>query len=126
MRWIAHSSYKLGKLEDAYAWYFRALAEAPGMRDAYVECAKMAYFEKDWPMVFFMAEEALRIKDKSQSYVNMGYSWDHTPSDLCAIACYWLGMYERARSHAREALTLHPDDIRLKNNLKLIEEKCRS
>ena len=125
MRWIAHSSYKLGKREDAYGWYFRAIAEAPDMRDAYVECAKTAHFEKNWPMVFFMAEEALRIREKSQSYVNMGYAWDHTPSDLCAIACYWLGMYERARAHAWDALKSRPDDGRLQKNLELIEEKCR-
>lgn len=123
MRWIAHSSYKLGRNEEAYGWYFKAIAEAPDMRDAYVECARMAYYEKDWPMVFAMAEESLNIKNKSQSYVNMGYSWDHTPSDLCAIACYWLGMYERAQMHARNALAKSPNDERLKNNLKLIEVK---
>jgi len=124
MRWIAHSCHKLGKKEEAFGWYFRAIAEAPDMRDAYVECAKMAYYEKDWPMVFAMTEEALKIKEKSVSYVNMGYSWDHTPSDLGAIACYWLCMFERARAHAREALNFSPNDGRLKNNLKLIEDKC--
>lgn len=123
MRWIAHSYYKKGDVQEACRWYFRAIAEAPHMRDAYIECAKMAYQQKDWPMVHFMVEEALKIKEKSRSYVNMGYSWDYTPNDLGAIACYWLGMYQRSLEHAKSALDLSPEDARLKSNLSLIENK---
>lgn len=123
MRWIAHSSYKLRNVKDAYAWYFRAIAEAPHLRDPYVECAKMAYYQKDWPMVFFMVEEALKIKERSRIYTNMGYSWDHTPHDLGAISCYWLGMYERSLAYAKAALEKSPNDKRLLNNLSMIEEK---
>ena len=123
MRWIAKAYYNLGDLQTAYAWYFRAIAEMPVMRDPYVECAKMAYQIADWPMAFFMAEEALKIKDKSKTYVNMGYSWDYTPHDLAAIASYRLGMYERSLRHAQAALETTPGDERLKNNLKRIEEK---
>ena len=123
MRWIANSFWKLGNLQEAYNWYFRAIAEAPHMRDAYVECAKTAYLTHDWLMVFFMVEEALKIKDKSTTYVNMGYSWDHTPDDLGSIACYWLGMYERSLAHAKAALALCPEDERLRGNVHMIEEK---
>lgn len=123
MRWIAYSYDKKGDPQEAYRWYFRAIAEAPHMRDAYIECAKMAYRQSDWPMVHFMVEEALKIKEKSQTYVNMGYSWDYTPNDLGAIACYRLGMYARSLAHAKAALSLSPEDARLKNNLRLIEDK---
>lgn len=123
MRWIAHSYGMLGNTQEAYAWYFRAIAEAPHMRDPYVECARLAHQHMDWPLVFCMTEEALKIAGKSQTYVNMGYAWDHTPDDLGAIACYWLGMYGRSQAHAKAALAFCPDDERLKNNLKLIEEK---
>jgi len=96
------------------------------MRDPYVECAKMAYQLSDWPMTFFMAEEALKIKERSKTYVNMGYSWDYTPHDLAAIGCYRLGMYDRAFGHANAALELSPEDERLKSNVKLIREKCKT
>ena len=125
MRWIAKAYHQLKNTREGYAWYFRAVAEAPHMRDPYVECAKMAYQLSDWPMAFFMAEEALKIKERSKTYVNMGYSWDYTPSDLAAIACYRLGMYERALGHAKEALDLSPEDERLKINLRLIEAKLK-
>lgn len=123
MRWIALSCYKLGRITLACSWYYRAIAEAPHMRDPYVECAQMAYELENWPMVFYMAQEALKIKSKSDIFVNMGYSWDHTPDDLCSIACYRLGMYGKALHHARTALNILPDDERLKKNLELIEKK---
>lgn len=124
MRWIAKACFELGDCKLAYAWYFRAVAEAPHMRDGYVECARIAYQTADWPMTFFMAEEALKIKEKSTTFVNMGYAWDYTPYDLAAISCYRLGMFERALRHAEKAVELQADDERLKNNLLLIKMKC--
>ena len=123
MRWIAKACYGLGNLKEAYAWYFRAIAEMPAMREPYVECAKIAYLMADWPMVFFMAEEALKISEKSRTYVNMGYAWDYTPHDLAAISAYRLGMYARSLKHAQAALESSPDNERLRNNLKLIAQK---
>ncbi len=124
MRWIAKSYYELGNKREMYAWYFRAIAEAPEMRDAYIECAKIAYLLTDWSTVFFMVEEALKIKEKSTIYVNMGYSWDCTPYDLGAISCYWLQMYNRSLKYAEQALLQKPDDKRLAKNLAIIKEKA--
>lgn len=121
MRWIAKSCYMLERIAEARAWYFRAIAEAGHMRDPYVEFAQMCYHLQDWPMTLFLAEEALKIKEKSSTYVNMGYSWNYTPDDLCAIAAYRLNMMECALEHAKRALSHSPDDERLKNNLRLIE-----
>ncbi len=123
MRWIAKSCYELGNTEEMRAWYWRAIAEAPDMRDPYVECARLAYRLGDWPLCFFMTEEALKIKEKSKTFVNMGYSWDHTPYDLCAIACYRLGMYAQSLIYAETAVNLNPADERLKNNVLLIKQK---
>ncbi len=123
MRWIAKSYHMLSKTADAYSWYFRAVAEMPCMREPFVECAQMGYQLGDWTIVFYMTETALSIKEKSATYINMGYAWDYTPDDLCAIACYRLGMYERSAAHAKAALAFSPNDKRLQNNLKLIEEK---
>lgn len=125
MRWIAVSCHRLSKTSDAYSWYYRAIAEAPHMREPYVEFARIAYELKDWSTVFYMTEEALKIKQKPLGYVNMGYAWDHTPDDLCAIGSYRLGMYERSLGHARAALAFSPQNARLINNVKVIEDKIR-
>jgi tetratricopeptide (TPR) repeat protein len=120
MRAIAKSYQGLGDKEQAYKWFLRAIAELPKMRDAYVELALMAYGCSDWPTAFYMSEEALKIKKKSNSYINMGYAWNYTPHDLAAIACYRLGMMKRSLFHGREALAQEPEDKRLQNNLELI------
>lgn len=122
MRWIAKSCYRLNRVAEARGWYLRAAAESY-MREPYVEFAQMAYELGDWPTAFCMAEEALKIGQPSSVYTNMGYAWDSTPDDLCAIACYRLGMFRRSAAHARAALAFSPNDERLKNNLRLIEEK---
>ncbi|HHV32824.1 MAG TPA: glycosyltransferase [Clostridiales bacterium] len=125
MRWIAKSYHMLSQTQEAYRWYFRAISEVPYQREAYVECAQVAYAIQDWATCFFMTEQALKIKNKLTNYINMGYAWDSTPDDLCAIACYWLGMYSRSAEHARAALLLNPGDERLKNNLEIIENKLK-
>lgn len=124
IRWMAKSLKMLKRIDEAYKWYCKAIAEAPHMRDPYVEFAKMCYELEDWPMVLYMSEEALKIKSKSPIYVNMGYSWDHTPNDLAAIASYRLNRMEKSLEHARLALEFSPDNERLKGNLELIKKAC--
>lgn len=121
MRWIAKSCLMLGRIKQAYSWYYKAIAEAPHFRDPYVEFANMCYVLEDWPLTLYLGESALEIKKKSAVYINMGYSWDHTPEDLCAIAAYRMGLLEKSLEHAKNAFNRAPDDERLKNNLSLIE-----
>jgi glycosyltransferase involved in cell wall biosynthesis len=125
MRWIAYSYSRLSKNSEAYRWYYRAIAEAPYVRDPYVEFARLGYMLGDWVLVFFMVEEALEIKNRSQTYVNMDYSWDFTPDDLGSISCYWIGMLDRSLMHAKAALSFSPNDERLKNNLVIIEDRIK-
>ena len=121
MRWIAKSYCKLGHVKEAYRWYYRAIAEAPKVREPYVEFSQMCSELKDWSLSFFLAAEALKIKEKSKTFVNMGYAWDHTPDDLCAISAYYLNMMDEALEHAKKALAYACDNERLKNNLSIIE-----
>ena len=125
MRWIAVSHYHLKQVREAYSWYFKAIAEAPHMREPYVEFGRMAYELKDWLTLFYMMESALKIKEKPLGYVNMGYAWDQTPDDLCAIACYRLEMYDKALVHAKAAVAMCPGDPRLVKNVELISEKVK-
>ena len=126
MRLIAKCCSQKKDAANAVAWFYKAIGELPSMREPYVECAQHAYSTGNWPMAYYMCEAALSIKEKSTTYVNTGYAWDHTPHDLCAIACYRLGMYERAQQHAKAALAFYPDDVRLKGNLELISLKCKT
>jgi glycosyltransferase involved in cell wall biosynthesis len=126
MRWIAHSYSVIGNVNEAYSWYYRAIAEASHLRDPYVEFAKMTYLLNDWSTLFFLVEEALKIVNKSTTYVNMGYSWDYTLNDLGAIACYNLKMYDRSIYHSEVALAFDVSDQRLINNHRSIVDSIDS
>lgn len=126
MRWIAKSHYALGNSYDALRWYYRAIGEVPNMREPYVEFAQMAYDLQNWPLVFHLTEQALAIPEKSQTYVNMGYAWDSTLSDLASIACWKLQMLTRSEQHAEKAVELNPANQRLQNNLRIIRAAVRA
>lgn len=125
MRWIAHSYGQIPNQREAYRWFFKAVGEAPQLREPYVEFARYAYEQRDWETAFYMAQAALRIQHKSMTYINQDYAWDHTPDDLAAISCYWLEMYDRAKNHALAALQKSPENPRLQQNLKIIENRLQ-
>lgn len=46
MRFIARSYLQKGNREEAKAWYYRSIAEAPYLREPYMDFANMMYEEK--------------------------------------------------------------------------------
>lgn len=125
MRWIAKAYLEIKQHSEAYRWYYRAIAEVPYMRDAYVELAKMGYLLNDWTTVLFAISATLKIKNKSAVYVNAAHAWDYTPDDLMAIACYRLGLYEKSLEHAKQALTFEPENERLQRNHENIKKALK-
>lgn len=126
MRWIGKAYSEMFDYLNSYAWFVRAIAEQPKMREPYVEMARVAYNIGDWSVVYLCATEALKISEKSKTFVNTGYSWDSTPNDLSSIAAYKLGLYKEAYTHAILALEYDPSDERILNNIELIKQNYKS
>jgi hypothetical protein len=89
------------------------------MRNSFVEFARFCILQKDWAMAYFISKKALKITKRSSAFVNMGYSWDYTPNDICAISSFYLGVFEETKIQAEAALLFDPINERLINNLKL-------
>lgn len=123
MRFIARSYEKKGALDEANKWLYRAIAECPNVREPYVEMARLGYKLKNWPLVYLMVEEALKIKQRPASYLSEETSWNETIYDLGAIACYRLGLYKKSLELATIAVGINPNASRLKNNLELIKQR---
>lgn len=123
MRYIARCLQAKGDMTGAKQWLYRAIAECPATREPYTDMARLGYALSDWPLTYSMAETALRITEKPVSYLSEAGSWDASPCDLGAIAGYRIGLYSRSRELAQQACALCPNDLRLKKNLALIEEK---
>jgi glycosyltransferase involved in cell wall biosynthesis len=123
MRYIAKSHQSLGDFWQAKQWLYRAIAECPGIREPYLDMARLGYLEQNWPLVYLMVDRTLQITQKSGSYLMEPESWGATPYDLGAICTYRLDLFEQSLAFAKKACELSPADDRLKKNLELIEFK---
>lgn len=119
MRLIGEAYTSLGDLVAAKSWFYRAIAEAPHMREPYLALVKFAYNQNDWPTVYHMVEEALKITSPTGSYLDNPESWGYLLYDFGAISCFYLEMKEKCLWFSRKALEHAPSDPRLQNNLKI-------
>ena len=122
MRYIARAYKAKGNYYESDIWYLRAIAEAPYLREPYVEAAQNAYEESKWEKVYYLLTEALKITTRPLTYINEEYCWGSLPYDLLSIAAYNLGLYEKALAYSKKASELSPDDNRIKENIKIIEQ----
>lgn len=123
MRFIARSLQAKGQTDQARDWYLRAIAEAPHLREPYVELAQLLYTQKRWEGVVYMAECALAMTVRPDTYICEASAWGSLPYDLASLGYYYTGQYEKALERARLAVEAAPQDERLQGNLHLIEKK---
>lgn len=118
MRYIARCCEALQQPDEALRWFYRSIAEAPRLREGYVECARYFYGRENWPGVLLMCESALAITERSTSYINEAFAWGSEPWDMAAVAAWHLGDRDRALRCGTQALALAPEDQRLQQNLR--------
>lgn len=123
MRFIARGWKALQNPAQAKCWLHRALAEAPHLREPYIELASLLYEEQNWPGVLYLTEAALAIRERSMTYINEPASWGPKPYDLASLACYHLGLYEKSLAYVNEAIRLAPTEQRLRDNRVYMAEK---
>ena len=121
MRFIGRCYRRLGRDDLAAVWYHRAIAEAPHLREPYIDYAELLYGRKNWAGLVFMSTCALSIAERPATYITEGYAWGALPWDYLSIGQWNLGQIAQAAEAARQAVALAPEDRRLKNNLALFE-----
>ena len=122
MRFIARSYRHLKRYDEAKMWLEKAIQEAPYLRDPYMEMALLYYELDDYQEVVTYVTKALQILNHPKSYINEPFSYNETPYDLLAVSYFYLGDYDHSYQNAMIAVSMNPEDERLKNNLKLIEQ----
>ena len=121
MRFIARCYRQLGRDDLAAVWFHRAIAEAPHLREPYVDYAALLYDRQNWPGLVFMTECALAIRERPKTYITESSAWGALPWDYLSIGRWHLGQTAEAAEAARRALALTPSDERLQKNLALFE-----
>jgi len=122
MRYIAKAYAEKGEPGLARDWYLRAVAEAPHLREPYVDLAVLLYGQEEWEGVLYFTGRALAIGQRPDSYICEAAPWGSLPHDLRCIAFYRTGRKKEALAEARAALELEPGNERLQNNVALLEE----
>ena len=91
MRYIARASAQLGREAEAHSWFLRAVAEAPHLREPYLDYARWLYEKENWDGVLFFAKGALQITNRPATYICEADAWGSLPWDLCALGLYYTG-----------------------------------
>lgn len=125
MRFIARCYKNLNRPLEARMWLNKAMEEAPHLRDSFVEIALLEYNLGNWEEVYKYSQKALEITNHPKTYINEVFSFDHTIYDLLSIAAFNLNKFEESLKYIKIALEMKPDDERLQNNLKIIENKVK-
>ena len=120
MRYIAQAYWNKGELPRARDWYLRAVAEAPHLREPYMDLAMLLYRQENWDGVLYATGCALEIAVRPESYICEAASWGSLPHDLRALAFAHTGHHGQALEQARRALEVEPGNQRLQENVKIL------
>ena len=127
MRFIARAHAAKGEREAARSWYLRAIAEAPHLREPYLDFAVFLSEEEDWEGVLWLAGQALRLRERPKSYICEGDAWGYLPHDLRALAAYHLAEADYAGEALRQgerAANLGSWIERLQTNLPFYRQRA--
>ena len=122
MRYIAQAYARKGEPSKARDWGLLAVAEAPYLREPYVDLAMLLYRQEEWEGVLYFTGCALRITERPRTYICEAASWGSLPFDLQAMAYYHTGRRREAAQAAEAALALEPSNERLQRNVRLLTE----
>ena len=123
MRFIAKSYAHKGQRGLARDWFLQAIAEAPHLREAYVDLALLLYEDKQWDGVLYFTGCALSIAERPRTYICEAAAWGSLPYDLRAIAFYHTGRLQAAIEATEKALEFGPDQ-RLEQNLRCYRKEA--
>jgi tetratricopeptide (TPR) repeat protein len=122
MGYLSQCRAAVGDRAQAIDWLRRATQTAPDRREAWVQLADMLYETADWAGCYAAASKALTIKTGPTASFNDPRATSAHPHDLASFAASRLGQHETALKHARDALSLSPDDERLTRNVAAISK----
>lgn len=125
MRYIGKAYWMLGQQQQAQSWYLKAIAEAPHLREPWLDLAVMLYDRRDWEAVAWLTTCALRITQRPRTYISEAASWGSLPHDLRSIALYHMGRKEFALEEAKKARAIEPGNDRLCKNVELLERELK-
>lgn len=112
----------LGNFAEAEKAYHNACGEAPNTREPWCALSLLMYVQQRWEESFAFAMRALRIVNREKVYTCDPMVWGAQPHDLASVAAWHLGIKDISLKQAQLAVEKEPDNQRLQNNLKWLED----
>ena len=125
MRYIARCYAAKGDMGEAKRWLIRAVAEAPHLREPYLELAERMYEERNWDAVAALCRDALKITERPRTYICEAEAWGSMPWDLLSLGLYYTGRPSEAVDAAKTAQKLSPKDERIARNIEIMQESLK-
>lgn len=85
-RFISRAQRALGQRSEAQWSLYRALSEAPHLREPYYELASLFWEDGNALGAAFMAQEALNIRSRPEVYVSEDIAWGEEPARILSAA----------------------------------------
>ena len=121
MRLLAKDCLALEREEEAEQWLFRAIGEAPHLREPWLDLAEHCRQKEDWQGVLWLTGRALAIQERPRTYITEPTAWGEGPWDLASLGYYYTGQLDQALAAAETALSFAPEDARIQKNVRLIQ-----
>ncbi len=121
MRYMGYCYFNKNYLEESIMWYKNAIKEAPYLREPSFDLGYLYYTIGDYLLSEYYLKQALKIKNKSYTYINEERAWNDTIYDLLSYACYQNKNYQESYKYIRKALKINPHNERLNNNYIIIK-----
>ena len=102
MRYIARCLRALEQDTEAERWLHRAVAEAPHLREPYMDYAQLLYTQERWYGLVDVLCAALAITERPRTYICEADAWGSLPYDLLSLAYAHLGDAENAADACRK------------------------
>ena len=122
MRFIARCYKNLGNINQARIWLEKAINETPYLREGYVEYGLLEYEEGNYSDAIIYMNKALEIKKRYKSYINEEFCYNSTIDDVLSVCYFNIKDYKNSLYHVVKALKLEPNNDRIKENKRIIDE----
>jgi glycosyltransferase involved in cell wall biosynthesis len=122
MGYIARCYARLGDLLSAEQWHLRSCAEYPASRENWLDLAQNYLDRTFYAEAYAAASRALRITAREKIYLDRAESWAERPCDIMGTSAWYLGLKKESLEQLKKALSFKPDDARLRENVRLVEE----
>ena len=125
MRFISRNYKNLKRYDEAKMWISKAKDEAPYLREPYVESGILEYELGNYDLAIKDLETALKLNKPHKNYINEVFCYDGTIYDILSVCKFYIGKIAEASYYVDLALKNKPDDVRILNNKRIIDNSLK-